>query len=65
MQLLTVDQLAKKLSVSVRHVWRLHADIQLPGAIYLGRSVRWRESDIDKWIANGCNYTTDVSEQSV
>jgi predicted DNA-binding transcriptional regulator AlpA len=27
---------------------------KLPPPLYLGRNVRWREQDIDHWIANGC-----------
>ena len=51
--LLSVRDLAAQLNVSVRMVWRLHYDNQLPRAIRIGKCVRFRSSDIDKWVSGG------------
>ena len=50
--LLTVKNVAERLNVSVRQVWKLSASGRLPGPIRLARSARWRESDIDQFIAS-------------
>lgn len=53
-KLLAVGALAKTLSTSVRTVWRKRAAGQLPKPVRIGGSVRWRSSDIDRWIEWGC-----------
>lgn len=52
--LLDVSEVADVLGVSTRHVWKMHSSARLPGPVRIGRSVRWRSSDIDQWIAMGC-----------
>lgn len=52
--LMTVREVAAMLKVSQRQVWKLTSAGRLPAPIRLGRSVRWRASDIDKFIALGC-----------
>ena len=54
--LLSVADVARMLSVSVRHVWRLRDSGDLPAPIYLGRTVRWRKAALDRWIAE-CSTT--------
>jgi predicted DNA-binding transcriptional regulator AlpA len=54
MKLLNAKTLASKLQISQRQVWALHYDGQLPAPVRIRRSVRWREDDIDRWIADGC-----------
>jgi predicted DNA-binding transcriptional regulator AlpA len=35
--------------------WHRHvASGKAPQAVRIGRSVRWRRSDINRWIAEGC-----------
>ena len=46
--LLTVDEVAELLSISVRSVHRMKSAGELPEAVELGKSVRWRQSDIEK-----------------
>lgn len=53
-KLLTAKAVAKTLSTSVRTVWRKRSAGQLPKPVKIGGSVRWRSSDIDRWIACGC-----------
>ncbi len=53
-QLLNVREMATRLGVSTRQVWKLASSGRLPAPIRLGRSVRWRESDLDRFIALGC-----------
>jgi len=52
--LLSVDQLARLLDVSVRTVWRLRDAGKLPPPLRIGGGVRWRRADIQNWIAEGC-----------
>jgi predicted DNA-binding transcriptional regulator AlpA len=54
MELLTVREVAGRLKVSVRQVWKLRACGRLPECVRVLRSVRWRAPDIDAWISSGC-----------
>ncbi len=53
-RLLDVRAVANRLSVSARAVWKWAASGRLPSPLRVSRSVRWRESDIDRWIRAGC-----------
>lgn len=53
-ELLTVRDLASKLKVSTRQVWKLRSSGKLPDSVNISRSVRWRASDIDEWVRLGC-----------
>jgi excisionase family DNA binding protein len=55
--LLDVKEVARLLGCSTRHVRRLADHGQLPPPVKLGALVRWRRSDIDSWISNGCPST--------
>jgi prophage regulatory protein len=57
-QLLTVEDLAKLLHVSVRTVWRLRRNASLPRPVKIGGGVRWRISDVRAWIEQGCKPET-------
>jgi len=52
--MMTAEELAETLCVSKRQVWRLKAKGDIPKPVNIGRSVRWRRSDILEWIAEGC-----------
>lgn len=54
--LVRLEELARLLNVSSRTAKRLAAIPVVP-VIRLGRSVRFRRVDIDKWIAAGCPMT--------
>jgi excisionase family DNA binding protein len=50
--LLTAQQVAHRLSISVRTVWRMLERNELPQPIRYNRKlVRWRSMDIDKYVA--------------
>lgn len=53
-QLISVDVLASMIDLSPRTVWRMVSARTVPPPIRLGKSVRWRKSDIETWIAGGC-----------
>ena len=53
--LLNVQQVAEVLNASVRSVWRMHDSAGMPKAVRPGGTmVRWRKSDITKWIEWDC-----------
>lgn len=54
MELLNVKDLAARLRVSSRQIWKLCAMGRLPAPVRLSRSVRWRAADIDRWVRLGC-----------
>ena len=53
-RLIDVNEVARKLHISIRKVWRLRSEGVLPKPVPpIGeRGTRWRESDIDSWIAS-------------
>lgn len=53
-RLLSVAKVANLLGCSQRGVWRYRDAGRMPAAISLGRLVRWRQTDIEAWIADGC-----------
>lgn len=53
-QLLSDKSVAQLLECSRRKVWSMHATGSIPEPLRLGRSVRWRESDISLWLSLGC-----------
>jgi predicted DNA-binding transcriptional regulator AlpA len=54
-RLLNVHDLAVRFKVSARQIWKLTADRRIPRPLKLARSTRWRETDIARFIANGCS----------
>jgi excisionase family DNA binding protein len=52
--LLDVRAVAALLDCSERHVFRLSAAGKLPAAVWIGRLVRWRRTDLDAWLDAGC-----------
>lgn len=53
-QLLTMEQIAKRLNISKRSVQRLRHDHKLPPPISLGSLLRWNVEVIETWISQGC-----------
>ena len=58
--LLNVGAVAEMLDCSTRHVLRLADAAKMPRPIKLGSLARWRRSDIEKWVADGCPRTGKV-----
>ncbi len=52
--LLSAAELATTLRLSKRTLWRLLAAKKLIPPIRVGGSVRWRISDVRRWIDDGC-----------
>jgi excisionase family DNA binding protein len=52
--LLDVRAVARMLDCSWRHVYRMADAGRMPRPIRLNSLVRWRKSDIDKWLSEGC-----------
>lgn len=53
-RLLDVQAVANRLGCSTRHVYRLAESKRMPAPIRLGALVRWTESEITRWIEDGC-----------
>ena len=51
-EVLTVNDVAKLLKLSIRSVWRHVATNAIVKPIRIGRSLRWRASDIATWLAS-------------
>lgn len=52
--LLDVGEVAAKLHVSKRTVYRLSDAGRMPRPVRLGSLVRWGRQAIDEWVASGC-----------
>jgi excisionase family DNA binding protein len=52
--LIDIRKVASLLSCSPRHVQRLADMGRMPRPLRLGTLIRWRHSEIDSWIAEGC-----------
>ena len=53
-RLVAVDEVAGKLAVSTRSVWRLVSARKIVLPIKVGGATRWRESELIRWMAAGC-----------
>jgi predicted DNA-binding transcriptional regulator AlpA len=53
--LIDAQEVARRLGLSERTVWRLTAAGKLPNPISIGdKSKRWRAKEIRSWVAAGC-----------
>jgi excisionase family DNA binding protein len=52
--MLDVRAVARLLSCSPRHVYRLADAGRMPVPVKLGALVRWHRRSIEDWLANGC-----------
>lgn len=52
--LLTVRDVAARLKVSTRQVFKLSSSGRLPGPVKVSRSTRWRADEIAAFIDRGC-----------
>lgn len=53
-ELLTAEQAAHMLQIGTRSLWRKDASGQVPQAIRIGKSKRWRRGELLAWIRQGC-----------
>ncbi len=61
--LLTARDVAVALKVSVRQVWKLNSEGRICPPLRVGRSVRWREADLSRFIAAGCDMRRFRTEE--
>jgi predicted DNA-binding transcriptional regulator AlpA len=52
--LLSEEDLASVLALTVQAVHRLHARGRMPGPVRLGTFERWRLAEIEAWVVAGC-----------
>ncbi|MCE5341289.1 MAG: AlpA family phage regulatory protein [Planctomycetaceae bacterium] len=52
--LLTAKTVGERLSLSKRQIFRLNSSGKIPAPIRIGGSVRWRQSDIKRWVDLNC-----------
>jgi excisionase family DNA binding protein len=60
-RLLTPEQAAEQLALRPQTLARWRCEGQGPVFIRLGRSVRYRQSDLDAWIAQGAMRHTSLA----
>lgn len=54
-RLLTAQAVGEKLSLSKRAIFRMRSASLIVAPLKVGQgAVRWRESDVEKWIKWGC-----------
>lgn len=61
--LLTEQEAAQALGISPRALWQLRADGDVP-FVSIGRSVRYRPSDLEAWAGAQVTRQTDCSAAS-
>jgi excisionase family DNA binding protein len=52
--LLKPGDVAQRLSISTRTLWRLLSAKKIPEPVRVGGSTRWRAADIENWLERGC-----------
>ncbi len=60
--MLTSNELARMLKISMRSLMETSQCCLLPAPIQLGGSIRWRADDVLPWIAKGCPQPSDLEE---
>jgi len=48
--LLSAAEVARMLSISIRHVWRLRDSGELPAPVKLGKLIRWRREAVMRFL---------------
>lgn len=52
--LITAEEFAELMQISVRTLWRLRSAHRIPEPVRIGGTVRWSKIVILKWISEGC-----------
>ena len=52
--LISAEQLAEKLNISARTVWRLLSRGHIVPPVKFGGTTRWELAKIEQWIEAGC-----------
>jgi len=53
-RMLTAVEVADRLRISVRGVWRQVSNKHMPEPVYIGRLARWQLGKIKEWMEKGC-----------
>ena len=53
-RLIKTSELIEILNISRTKLWQMECEELIPGAVRLGKSVRWKQQDIYLWIKLGC-----------
>jgi excisionase family DNA binding protein len=61
-QLLTIDQLAKQLGVTIRHIRRLVAERRVP-YLKVGRLIRFDPSEVAEWLDEARHPQRQVADR--
>lgn len=57
--LITMMELAALLRVGRTGLWRIRKDPAFPQPIMIGRRLRWRRADIDRWLDGKVGMAVD------
>ena len=60
LQMLTASDVAERLRISVRGVWRQVSTGRMPAPIYVGRLARWPQATIKDWMEQGCPSSDEM-----
>jgi predicted DNA-binding transcriptional regulator AlpA len=52
--LITAQEGAAMIGVSLRQWWRLFSSGKIPRAVIIGQSKRWRPHELRRWVDAGC-----------
>jgi len=52
--LLTATAFGEILCLSKRQIFRLDSSGKIPAPIRINGAVRWRQTDIERWVSMGC-----------
>lgn len=53
-RLVAIDEVAQRLAVSTRSIWRLVSARKIVLPVKVGGATRWREAELIRWMAAGC-----------
>lgn len=59
MKLLTVQEVAQRLGLNVKTAYDQLARGVIPGRVKVGRCVRVREAELERWLAQGVGDAND------
>lgn len=62
-RLLAAKELAELLSISIRSVWRFKAEEKIPKPLAISGCIRWRLSDVERWIEEDCPQNLKYSQR--
>ena len=62
--LIAAEEVARRLDISARTVWRLHSAGKLPRPVPVGGSKRWRADEIHRWVDARCPPRTAWETQN-